>query len=225
MKKVGFIGGYDKSNFLVYLAKTITLLNNKVLVIDTTIAKKTKYIVPTINLTKTYMTTFENIDFAIGYKNTEELEEYIGEKLESKYDYVLVDIDRKEMLENFDIDLNETNYFVTGFDMYSLKRGMTIFQGLNETINLTKILFVYERLKENEDYLSYISMEYNINWNEYTMYFNIYLDDIKIIEENQRLETIQFKRLSIDYKDSIACVVQDIMKNEKMGNIKKVMRN
>ena len=225
MKKVGFIGGYDKSNFLVYLAKAITLLNNKVLVIDTTIAKKTKYIVPTINLTKTYMTTFENIDFAIGYKNTEELEEYIGEKLESKYDYVLVDIDRKEMLENFDIDLNETNYFVTGFDMYSLKRGMTIFQGLNETINLTKILFVYERLKENEDYLSYISMEYNINWNEYTMYFNIYLDDIKIIEENQRLETIQFKRLSIDYKDSIACVVQDIMKNEKMGNIKKVMRN
>ena len=138
---------------------------------------------------------------------------------------MLVDIDRKEMLENFDIDLNETNYFVTGFDMYSLKRGMTIFQGLNETINLTKILFVYERLKENEDYLSYISMEYNINWNEYTMYFNIYLDDIKIIEENQRLETIQFKRLSIDYKDSIACVVQDIMKNEKMGNIKKVMRN
>jgi len=225
VKKVGFIGGYDKSNFLVYLAKAITLLNNKVLVIDTTIAKKTKYIVPTINLTKTYMTTFENIDFAIGYKNTEELEEYIGEKLESKYDYVLVDIDRKEMLENFDIDLNETNYFVTGFDMYSLKRGMTIFQGLNETINLTKILFVYERLKENEDYLSYISMEYNINWNEYTMYFNIYLDDIKIIEENQRLETIQFKRLSIDYKDSIACVVQDIMKNEKMGNIKKVMRN
>lgn len=225
MKKVGFIGGYDKSNFLIYLSKTMSLLNNRVLVIDTTIAKKIKYIVPTINLTKTFMTTFENIDFAIGYGNTEELEEYIGEKLENKYDFILVDIDRQEMLENFDINLDETNYFVTGFDMYSLKRGMTVFQGLNEVINLTKILFEYERKKENEDYLNYISMEYNINWNNYTIYFTTYLEDNKVIEENQRLEKITFKRLTTDFKESMACVAQDIMKNEKIGNIKKVMRD
>ena len=225
MKKVGFIGGYDKSNFLIYLAKSITLLNYRVLVVDTTIVKKIKYIVPTINLTKTYMTNFENIDFAIGYKNIEELEEFIGEKLELKYDYVLVDIDRNEMIENFDIDLNETNYFVTGFDTYSLKRGMTIFQGLNETVNLTKILFVYERSKENESYLNYISMQHNIRWNDYTLYFNIYLEDIKAIEENQRTEIIKFKRLSDNFKDSISFVVQDIIKNEKIGNIKRTMKD
>ena len=225
MKKVGFIGGYDKSSFLIYLAKAITLLNNRVLVIDTTIAKKTKYIVPTIKITKKYMTTFQNIDFAIGFKKIGELEQYIGEDLETKYDYVLIDIDRKKMLENFEIDLDETNYFVTGFDMYSLKRGITIFQGFDESINLTKILFAYERLKENEDYLNYISLEYNVNWNDYTIYFDIYLEDNKVIDENQRLEKIQFRRLSSDYKDSIANVVQDIIKNENMGKIKKVMRD
>ena len=80
MRRVGFIGGYDKSNLLIYLAKIINRLNNRVLVIDTTIAKKTKYIVPAINLTKTFITTFENVDFAIGYRNTEELEQEIGEK-------------------------------------------------------------------------------------------------------------------------------------------------
>jgi len=225
VKRVGFIGGYDKSNLLIYLAKIINRLNNRVLVIDTTIAKKTKYIVPAINLTKTFITTFENVDFAIGYRNTEELEEEIGEKLESKYDFILVDIDRQEMLENFDINLDETNYFVTGFDMYSLKRGMTVFEGLSETINLTKILFEYERLKENEDYLSYISMEYNINWNNYTIYFTTNIEDIKVIEENQRLEKVQYRRLSPDFKESMAAITQDILKNEKMGNIKKVMRD
>ena len=225
MRRVGFIGGYDKSNLLIYLAKIINRLNNRVLVIDTTIAKKTKYIVPAINLTKTFITTFENVDFAIGYRNTEELEEEIGEKLESKYDFILVDIDRQEMLENFDINLDETNYFVTGFDMYSLKRGMTVFEGLSETINLTKILFEYERLKENEDYLSYISMEYNINWNNYTIYFTTNIEDIKVIEENQRLEKVQYRRLSPDFKESMAAITQDILKNEKMGNIKKVMRD
>lgn len=225
MRKVGFIGGYDKSNFIIYLAKVINLLNNRVLVIDTTIVKKLKYIVPTINLTKTYMTNFENIDFAIGYRNIEELEEYIGESLESKYDFVLIDIDRREMFENFDLNPEENNYFVTGFDMYSLKRGMAILKGFNETINLTKILFIYEKSKENEEYLNYISMEYNINWNEYTMYFHIYLEDNKIIEENQRLEKIQFKGLSADYKDSIAYVVQDIIKNENVGKIKRIIRD
>ena len=225
MRKVGFIGGYDKSNFIIYLAKVINLLNNRVLVIDTTIVKKLKYIVPTINLTKTYMTNFENIDFAIGYRNIEELEEYIGESLESKYDFVLIDIDRREMFENFDLNPEENNYFVTGFDMYSLKRGMAILKGFNETINLTKILFIYEKSKENEEYLNYISMEYNINWNEYTMYFHIYLEDNKIIEENQRLEKIQFKGLSANYKDSIAYVVQDIIKNENVGKIKRIIRD
>ena len=225
MKKVGFIGGYDKSNFLIYLAKAITLLNNRVIVIDTTIAKKIKYIVPTINLTKTYMTSFENIDFAIGYRDVEELEEYIGEKLENKYDYVLIDIDRTEMIENYDLNLEETHYFVTGFDMYSLKRGMTIFQGLNELINLTKILFVYEKSKEAEEYLNYISMGYNLKWNEYTMYCSIDYENNKIIEENQRLEKIQFKKLSSDYKDFLAYVVQDIIKNENIGKIKKIIRD
>ena len=225
MRKVGFIGGYDKSNFIIYLAKIINLLNNRVLVIDTTIAKKMKYIVPTINLTKTYMTNFENIDFAIGYRSVEELEEYLGESLESKYDFVLIDIDRKEMFENFDLNPEENNYFVTGFDMYSLKRGMAILHGLDEPINLTKILFIYEKSKENEEYLNYISMEYNINWNEYTMYFHIYLEDNKVIEENQKIEKVQFKSLSADYKDSIAYVVQDIIKNENVGKIKRIIRD
>ena len=225
MKKVGFIGGYDKSNLIIYLAKVLTLLNKKVIVADTTVVKKMKYIVPTINLTKTYMTSFEDIDFAIGFKTIEELEEYLGESLESKYDFLLVDIDRKEMIENYDLSLDETHYFVTGFDMYSLKRGMTIFQGLNDLINLTKILFVYEKSKEGEEYLNYISMGYNLKWNEYTMYCSIDYENNRIIEENQRLEKIQFKRLSSDYKDFLAYVVQDIIKNENIGKIKKIIRD
>ena len=225
MKKVGFIGGYDKSNLIIYLAKVLTLLNKKVIVADTTVVKKMKYIVPTINLTKTYMTSFEDIDFAIGFKTIEELEEYLGESLESKYDFLLVDIDRKEMIENYDLSLDETHYFVTGFDMYSLKRGMTIFQGLNDLINLTKILFVYEKSKEGEEYLNYISMGYNLKWNEYTMYCSIDYENNRIIEENQRLEKIQFKKLSSDYKDFLAYVVQDIIKNENIGKIKKIIRD
>ena len=65
MKKIGFIGAFDKSDLIIHIAKMLEMLNYNVLVVDTTLLEKTKYIVPSINPTKSYITNFENIDFAI----------------------------------------------------------------------------------------------------------------------------------------------------------------
>ena len=59
MKKVGFIGIYDKIDLIIYIAKVITTLGKKVLVVDSTINQKARYIVPTINPTIKYITDFE----------------------------------------------------------------------------------------------------------------------------------------------------------------------
>ena len=37
MKKIGFVGAYDKKDLILYIAKILTELKNKVLVIDSTI--------------------------------------------------------------------------------------------------------------------------------------------------------------------------------------------
>ena len=65
MKKIGFIGAYDKSDLIIYIAKVLEMLDYNVLVVDSTLVQKTKYIVPSINPTKSYITNFEKIDFAI----------------------------------------------------------------------------------------------------------------------------------------------------------------
>ena len=62
MKKIGFIGAYDKTDLIIYVAKILTTLNKKVLVIDSTLNQKARYIVPVINPTKTYITEYEEID-------------------------------------------------------------------------------------------------------------------------------------------------------------------
>ena len=59
MEKVGFVGAFDKTDLLVHLAKIMTSLGNKVIVIDTTINQKAKYIIPVINPTTSYVTEFE----------------------------------------------------------------------------------------------------------------------------------------------------------------------
>ena len=39
MKKVAFIGGYDKTDLILYIARIISIQNKKVLFIDTTITR------------------------------------------------------------------------------------------------------------------------------------------------------------------------------------------
>ena len=239
MKKIGFMGAYDKANFITYVAKILELLGNKVLVVDASSIQKIKYIIPTINPTKSYITSFENIDFAVGFDEWNEIEKYLGIRFDSNdnenerdnkiskeiYDYVLIDVDTSEKLEGFELEIAEKKYFVTSFDMFSLKKGMSIFRNIVRPINLTKIEFSYEASKEDEEYLNYISLDYRINWSNYLLYFQILGDDNKVFEENQRIERIRFRRLSINYKESLAYVVQDICKDENISKIKRTMKD
>lgn len=240
MKKIGFIGAFDKSNFIIYTAKLLEQLNYKILLVDATSNQKLKYIVPSINPTKAYITNFENMDFAVGFESWEEIEKYLNLKSDTNdedeqnsenknlnnelYDYVIVDIDEPEKIEAYNLNEFEKNYFVTSFDMYSLRKGLNILNGFNNNSRLTKILFSYEANKEDEEYLNLLSIEYKIDWNEYTIYFQIFGEDNKVFEENQRLEKIRYRRLSQNYKESLAYVAQDIDKKHSLGSIKKLMK-
>ena len=77
MKKIGFIGAYDKTDLIIYIAKILTVLNQKVLVIDATINQKARYVVPVINPTTEYVTEYEDIDIAVGFQNVEGIKRYI----------------------------------------------------------------------------------------------------------------------------------------------------
>ena len=57
------------------------------------------------------------------------------------------------------------------------------------------------------------------------MYFRILGEDNKVFEDNQRIEKISFRRLSPDFKNTLAYVVQDINKSESMMKIKKAMKD
>ena len=67
MKKIGFIGSFEKTDLIICIAKMLEMLDYSVLVVDSTLLQKTRYIVPSINPARSYMTNFENIDFAIRF--------------------------------------------------------------------------------------------------------------------------------------------------------------
>lgn len=227
METVGFIGSYDKIDLIMYVAKVLTTVGKKVLVVDNTITQKAKYIVPVINPTKAYVTEFEKIDVSVGFSSFEEIKQYLGVPIEKEleYDICLVDVDSTENFENFYISRSIKNYFVTSFDLYSLKRGIEIINDFKEPIKLTKVLYAKDILKEDDDYLNYISLGTKAVWNEdYRVYIPIDNGDQTIIYENQRVSKIGIRRLSSQFKDSLYYISLDILGEEKEPDVKKAFK-
>lgn len=224
MKKVGFIGAFDKIDLILNLGKIISEMKNKVLIVDSTSLQKARYIVPAISPTTSYITDFEDMDVAVGFKNTEQIKQYLGIDGELPYDIILVDADSTERIEEFGLQEAEKNYFVTAFDLYSLKRGLEIVREVKEPMKLTKILFAKEVLKEDNDYLNFLSLGYKIEWEEDRIYFPMENGDLSVIAENQRVAKIKFRRLSAQYKDSLVYIILQILKTNE-SNIRRVVKN
>ena len=165
MKKIGFIGGYDKTDLIIYVAKILTELGQNVLVVDATINQKARYIIPVINPTLMYVTEYEDIDIAVGFKKVEDIKKY-----------------------------------------------------------LTKVYFSKEMLKEEDDYLNFLSLGYKIIWNDYRVYFPIENGDLSVIHENQRVAKIKFKKLSVQYKDGLAYLTEEILGDANESRVRRAIK-
>lgn len=223
MKKIGFMGAYDKTDFILYVAKILVEMNKKVLLVDATLTQKAKYIVPVIKPSKSYVTEFEGIDIAVGFENFEEIKQYLAlpAAIELNYDIALIDLDSPQSVENFKIETFEKNYFVTSFDMYSIKKGIESISGLNTPITAKKVLFSKEVSQEEDDYLNFLSLGSKIVWEKEKIYLPFEIGDQTIIYYNQRVSKIKFKRLSTQYKEGILYVAGEILGE---GSYKELMK-
>ena len=226
MKKIGFIGAYDKTDIILNIAKVLTLAGKDVLVVDNTITQKCKYVVPVINPTKTYVTSYEEIDVAVGFSSIDNLKQYLGleENENLEYDYMLVDTDSFEGVAKFGLQGAERDNFVTGFDAYSLKKGIEILSQLGVPTHVTRIFFSKDMLKEEEDYFDYLALGIKAIWNEEKLYFLLENGDLPAIIENQRLSKIRLRNMSNEYRENIAFLVNDIDKDIGDKKIKSIIK-
>ena len=220
MKKIGFIGVFDKMDLILCIAKILTSANQKVLIIDATTNQKAKYIVPAINPTRSYVTEYEGIDVAVGFDSVQNIKQYLGledeEKLE--YDVMLVDTDNYQGVVNYNLKDSEKNYYFTSFDIYSLKKGIEILNQIQVPIRMTKIFFSKEMLKEEEEYFDYLSLGVKTEWDEEKLYFLLENGDQAAMIENQRVEKIKLRNLSNEYRENIIYLTNEI--DKKIGERK-----
>lgn len=223
MKKIGFVGAYDKTDIILSVAKVLAMANKKVLVLDNTITQKSKYVVPAINPTKSYVTTYEEIDVAVGFENIEKLKQYLGleDNENMEYDFFIVDTDSFEGLFAFGLQSADKNYFVTSFDAYSIRKGVEILSQLGVPTHFTRIFFSKDMLKQEEDYFDYLVLGTKAIWDEEKIYFVLENGDLPAIMENQRISKIKLKNLSNEYRENIEFLANNI--SPEIGN--KTIRN
>ena len=227
MKTIGFIGAYDKTDLIIYIARILTAMNKRVLVIDTTFLQKAKYIVPAISPAKTYITTYEDIDIAVGFYDYYSIKSYLGisEQANLDYDYIFIDIDSYECLESFNIQMADKNYFVTGLDVYTLRRGLEILSGLQERLDLTKILFAKNLSYDEEEYFNFLALGAKVNWSEETICFPFEQGDAGVIIQNQMVQKIKFKKLTELYKGSLMYIASELLESQQEQNeLRKVFK-
>lgn len=227
MKTISFIGAYDKTDLLLYLAKIFTTMGKKVLIIDTTILQKAKYIVPVISPAKAYVTSYEDIDIAVGLYNYSSIKSYLGlsEHAVLTYDYIFIDVDSIEEMRNFNISETNKKYFVTGFDSYSLKRGLEILAGMGETLELKKVLFSKNISYEEEEYFNYLALGTKVKWDDETIYFPLEQGDQGVIIENQMVQKIKFKKLTELYKESLLYIANELVEDKAdVMNLKRAFK-
>lgn len=223
MKKIAFIGGYDKADMIIYIAKILSLMNKRILIIDTTLMQKTKYIVPTMTPTLKYVTTYDEIDIAIGFKDMPDLQAYLGIPNFEEYDYILYDIDNPEYYISFGLQPTDEHCLLTTFDIYSVTKGLEVLRSIKQPTEVLKALVTRDPASEESEYLDFVTFNLKITWKENIVYIPFDTEDLYEIYQNQRYSRVKFTGLSMDYMDSLSFLIENLTGCSR-GEIRKAVK-
>lgn len=238
MKCIGFVGSIDKTELAMYTAKILSTMGKKTVFIDATSTQKTRYIIPTIGNTEDenqYVVQHDGVEFAIGFTNMLELKKYFLSKGEdfTEFEYVIVDADTNEMCEEYDLKNANNLFFVSSFDKYHIKKGVSLLQFLcamkrkadpEAKLPVTKLLYYSDINTADSLFIENQTENLPIIWTYKTVNYPYDQGDISINIQNQYGNKIDVRYLSNGYKKAIIDTVSSITGDDK-NILKKVMKN
>ena len=220
MKKLCFVGGMDKLDIIKYVATIIrgaTMEQKSCLIVDFTEIQKTRYLIPSIEITKPekgqkYITTEAKVDIAVGYSNYNELVQVgiLGNMSDTgkKYDFVFFDVDNKEALASIPLDVEDKVFMMTTLDIYSLEKAVEAFSGYNSDREVNRVIFGKKITAQSMNYISYLTKDLNIRYEEHIITFPYDNGDLTIIHENQRARRLNLKPFSNQFKTALSSLAE-----------------
>jgi hypothetical protein len=238
MKSVGFVGKIDKTELVEYVAKFISALGKKVIIIDATLNQKTRHTIPVIINTETqgqYVVQHDGIEVAVGFSNILELKKHLLSKGEdfTEFEYILIDTDIEEMCEEYDFKSANNLFFITSFDKMYINKSTDLLKYICATkrkedpegqVDAAKVLMYSVVNTTDSRYIDQLTENLPVNWNHQIV--NVPYDDgdLSVNIQNQYSNRIDFRYLTPQYKKSIMQIVS-LITGENINMLKKVLKN
>ncbi|WP_145142299.1 hypothetical protein [Paenibacillus sp. Y412MC10] len=202
MKKTYFIGDYEKSDLLFYLAKVLSI-TRRVLLVDVTKNQNYNYLFPRID-DEPGIVTYDGFDVFTGS------EDELKKQRLGVYDHVIFDINDADRLPPYRSTYRF--FFVTSMDNTSIVRGGHLIEAFTKQLTAPGALSFYKLLIEDaripgEAYIDEKFAAYPIIWEETLSYSPDDRDHTQKIN-NQYSGKLHMKRLTADMRDLITELVQ-----------------
>lgn len=232
-KVIGLVGYVNKTDFVINLAKTFMICNKTVLVVDATVESKLKYTIPALETKeKSYVTQYDGVDFAVGFKSMHEIENHIckDEINIGLYDYIIVDVDSGEGYDNMRTRGYDKVYFFVEHTNISVAKNtellktLLIYKPLDKNLELTRVLFRYYVTRASETYYENKLNNFPIDWSEGS--YDMPYDDVdKIADiESQQSGLIQVNKHTKMFISVIADIIAENEETLNSGEVRKKIR-
>jgi len=227
MESIGIIGQTDSNGMILCVCRLINQFGKKIVYVDATKQQRTRYTVPQLRSRQEQtLVQYDGIEVAIGFNNLLELKKYMITKGEdfNDYDYVLINTDREEMCEEFDLKNANHLFFSSTLDKFELNRGIEILKYVCATkrrdtpdanLKLTKIL-TYTELKSSADanIIEDLAKDLPIEWKPEVL-LNYDDGDLSVYIQNQYSNKVEFRRISNNTKNGFVEIVHQILGEDK----------
>ena len=149
------------------------------------------------------------------------------------YDYVMIDTDQEEMIDEYDFKSANALFFVSSYDKLYIKKGLELLKFLcatkrrvepNGTVRINKITFFSDVDTADARYFEQLSENLPVEWTDKQLNFPYDQGDISVSIRNQYSNKFDIRMLSKTYKDALANTVE-VITGEPMSEVKKVMKN
>ncbi len=238
MKSIGFIGQMDNNGIVLCIARIVAAFGKKVILVDATASQRTRYTVPRpagISRQEQFLTQYDSVEVAIGFNNILELKKYMltnGEDF-NDYEYVIINTDREEMCEEFDIKNAHAIFFTSTFDLYDLNRGVELLKFIcatkrredtNARLTINKILTYTELRTQGDVYINELTKDLPVDWTSPDITLSYDEGDLSAYIQNQYSNKIDLRNLSKQTKEGIAEAVVRII-DEPKDRVQKAVKN
>ena len=224
MEQIGYVGVNDKKDLLLNVAKVISKLNKSVLIVDSTIMQRLRYVVPKVASTPTYVSEYDGIDVAVGFMNLAGICQYLSIP-SINYDYVLIDTDNPQTFNSFMIPKSKKIFYSTSYDEFELQRSLEILGTLREQITMTKLIISSDINNKHDEYLEHLLENFPIEWNKEKVEFPDMDNDRNATLVNHLIKQVDIRNYSSTYKDSLEYLISLILEGVvAQSEIRRIIR-